>query len=101
MFHKSYRDRFTDWELGLHCINHVETDSKKIDEIHSEMDKVILSTRGKSCIGESFKGTDIYKSLKLVCFDKKILDEDVVLSEVILPKGSNDGFYKVTISVLC
>jgi hypothetical protein len=65
------------------------------------VDKVILRTRGESCIGEVFKGTDIYKSLKFACLDNRVLNESVLLSELILPKGSNNEFYKVAVSVLC
>jgi hypothetical protein len=78
----------------------VETDSKTIDVFQSELDKAILSVRGKSCIGDALHDTDIYKSLKFVYLDKN-LHEDVHVSEIILPKGSNDGFYKVILSVLC
>lgn len=79
----------------------METDSKTIDVFQSELDKAILSIRGKSCIGDGLHNTDIYKSLKFVYLGKKNLHEDVHVSEIILPKGSNDGFYKVILSVLC
>jgi hypothetical protein len=99
--HKSYGERFTEWKLDLYSINHLETDSKTIDIFQLEVDKVILSNRGQSCVGDAFKATDFYKSLKFVSLDKKVLDESVVWSEVILPKGSNDEYYKVIIFLGC
>jgi hypothetical protein len=97
---KIYEFEF-DPELGLHRINHLETDSQTVDRFQSESDKVILSTRGKSCIGEAFKGTNLYKSLKFVSLQKKALHEDTLLSELILPKGSNDEYYKVAVFLFC
>ena len=79
----------------------METDSKAIDRFQSESDRVILSTRGKSCVGEAFKGSDLYKSLKFVYLDKVALDEDILLSKFILPKGSNEEYYKVSVSLFC
>jgi hypothetical protein len=79
----------------------LETDSNVIDRFQSESDKAILSTRGKSCVGEAFQGTDFYKSLKFASLHKRALDEDVLLSELILPKGSNDKYYRVAVSLFC
>ena len=96
-----HAQELSDSSLGVHCINHAEIDAKTVNGLHLELDNVILQTRGKSCMGQAFKDTRIYKSVQFSRVAEKNLDDDIFLSELILPKGSNDGYYKVTLSMLC